>query len=977
MAVAGSLTYDTKIDKDGFNKGLKEIENSTKNSGTKIKDIVTALGIDKIVSTTMNTLKSSISSAMGRIDTMDQFTRVMTVMTGSTEKADEALESIKNTVTGTAYGLDIASKSTQKFVTSGMKIDKSTKQIQTWADAVAFYGDGTNATFEGVTDALSKMVAKGKVEMDQLNRLTDAGIPAVQIYADSVGKSVTEVQDDLSKGKISTEQFLDGLDNAFNNGTNKFASITGAAKEAGSSWTATFDNFKAAITRGMTKVIDAIDEGLKSVGLKTMREMIAQVGKQAEKVMNKIAPLIKNGIKKLKDVYDWIKRNKDMVKNLIIVMGSLTAGYIAYQKVLVAIKAIQTVKNIVSTASAFLSLIPSIKSAKDAMMLLNMTFSANPVGLVVAGVVALTGALVAFSLKQSDAQKEAKKFAEEMENSRKAFEEYNENIDKNTKAELAQINTVERLKDELKQLVDENGKVKEGYEGRVDFILNQLNEALGTEYKRTGELIDKYKDLQKEIDNLIMKKKAQIKIEASEEKYKNAIKEEENAINDLKIATEKLEKAKEEYSMTLDELREKAQNSIGKEKEEIEDVLKGYDEAVKRVKDNTEIQKQYTNDYALYIQGKYDEVGKSIIGSTSDWTGGTLSTLVEGIKNQSKELEEWKSVYEVAGTELSKTQKENAEKNLTELAQNLHDRTRTVGELGRDEYVAWKALAEENYRVYSEQLGKMDPTLRQKIENLTGYLQGDTSLPEGMEMLVKKTTSTYEEKMKFLLSSTDNKLTDIEAELRNNTGIQNEAGMIVMRAGNEIEKDTTVSRASKILADNANRQFNDNVDGKKWGTDLSENISTGMTSKKSEQKIKESSKSVAGWIRAFLGHSVPETGPLKDELTYMPDMINNLVKGIEENKYKVVNTTSQLAKDIKNSFELEELNKEIISKMQNAVSLETGSINAKASVKANNSMLNVLQATFNVDGSVNIDGQRAGRILTPYMTKTLRTGGAY
>ena len=69
MAIAGSLTYDTKIDRAGFNKGLKEIENSTKNSGTKIKDIVTALGIDKIVSTTMNTLKSSISSAMERIDT--------------------------------------------------------------------------------------------------------------------------------------------------------------------------------------------------------------------------------------------------------------------------------------------------------------------------------------------------------------------------------------------------------------------------------------------------------------------------------------------------------------------------------------------------------------------------------------------------------------------------------------------------------------------------------------------------------------------------------------------------------------------------------------------------------------------------------------------------------------------------------------------------------------------------------------------
>ena len=30
-----------------------------------------------------------------------------------------------------------------------------------------------------------------------------------------------------------------------------------------------------------------------------------------------------------------------------------------------------------------------------------------------------------------------------------------------------------------------------------------------------------------------------------------------------------------------------------------------------------------------------------------------------------------------------------------------------------------------------------------------------------------------------------------------------------------------------------------------------------------------------------------------------------------------------------------------------------------------------------LDGSIDIDGQKAGRILTPYMSKILRTGGAY
>lgn len=74
---------------------------------------------------------------------------------------------------------------------------------------------------------------------------------------------------------------------------------------------------------------------------------------------------------------------------------------------------------------------------------------------------------------------------------------------------------------------------------------------------------------------------------------------------------------------------------------------------------------------------------------------------------------------------------------------------------------------------------------------------------------------------------------------------------------------------------------------------------------------------------------------------------------------------------------IDNMNDDIMNEMNRAVAFETGSINANASVKSNNSMLNVIQAKFNIDGSVNIDGQKAGRIITPYMAKTLRTGGAY
>ena len=80
--------------------------------------------------------------------------------------------------------------------------------------------------------------------------------------------------------------------------------------------------------------------------------------------------------------------------------------------------------------------------------------------------------------------------------------------------------------------------------------------------------------------------------------------------------------------------------------------------------------------------------------------------------------------------------------------------------------------------------------------------------------------------------------------------------------------------------------------------------------------------------------------------------------------------------DTKTALEaINNMNKEIMSEMNKAVAIETGSINASASVKSNNSMLSVIKATFNIDGSVNMDGKKVGRTIAPSVVKTIKTGG--
>ena len=67
---------------------------------------------------------------------------------------------------------------------------------------------------------------------------------------------------------------------------------------------------------------------------------------------------------------------------------------------------------------------------------------------------------------------------------------------------------------------------------RAQFILNELNDALGTEYEMNGNIIGQYQDMQKEIDNLIQMQTAKGLASAFQEKYESAYQNRDKALAD-------------------------------------------------------------------------------------------------------------------------------------------------------------------------------------------------------------------------------------------------------------------------------------------------------------------------------------------------------------------------------------------------------------------------------------------------------------
>lgn len=380
----GNEIQENTQNQQRFNQGLQ--------SGVvSAKTFVSAIAGLSVVRSMISTVTGQLDAAMNRMDTMSNYSRAMTAISGDADVAGASLERLKEITKGTAYGLDTAASSVQNFVTRGLGVASSVDQMKKWADAVAFYGNGTNEQLANVTDALGKMLSKGKVEMDQLDRLTDAGINAVGIYAQATKRSTASVQNDLSKGKISAQNFITTVSTAFTEGTNGVLNISGAAKEAGGTWATSIANAKAAVTRGLISLIDGINEGLTNAGFGTILDNVTNFGTAAENTLNKlgnsastIIGLLGPPLNMLRSAGTFIAENWD---DLIPIIGGVAAAVIAYNGVLTIYNATQTVSNTLKAISIAYSAIntgktlaeaAAIKTATGAQVGLNAALLACP-----------------------------------------------------------------------------------------------------------------------------------------------------------------------------------------------------------------------------------------------------------------------------------------------------------------------------------------------------------------------------------------------------------------------------------------------------------------------------------------------------------------------------------------------------------------------------------------------------------------------
>ena len=382
MAVAGALIYDAKIDKSGFKKGLNGLEKETSSAGTKIKDIVAGLGITKIIGKAFSLISDNMDSAIKRIDTLNNFPKVMSNLGISSEDSTKAINKLSDGLKGIPTKLDDASLAVQRFTSINNDVNKSTDYFLAFNNALLAGGASADIQSNAL-EQLSQMYAVGTVDA-QAWRSVQTAMPAqLQQVAQSMGYTSTAVGGDfynaIQKGKISMEDFMQQIVKLNKEGTGQYASFAEQAKSATGGIQTAISNAKTAISRGVAELISKVNEGLQNAGIGSISDIISEKGKNIEKVLKSVAEQIPK-------IIEWVVKNKDSLISLAEVIATVIGAYKLYELTLLAIKGIQFVSSISGTIVAFAKLIPCIKSVKDAMILLNMVISVNPIALVVTAI---------------------------------------------------------------------------------------------------------------------------------------------------------------------------------------------------------------------------------------------------------------------------------------------------------------------------------------------------------------------------------------------------------------------------------------------------------------------------------------------------------------------------------------------------------------------------------------------------------------
>lgn len=593
---------DLGDDVDDFSEANKKAEST---SGAL--DVAVGNLAANLVSSLGSAIKDSISMLMNLAEETREYREDIGKLKTAFETAGKSTE-LATDVYKEFYSVLGEEDRSVEAVNHLAKLVDTEEDMAKWTDiATGVWGTfGDSLPIEGLTEAANETAKTGEltgVLTDALNWAAEAGETfgvkqkAATEANEDWNKSVEEAQSaedffKLALQECTTEQerqslITETLNGLYSDAAGKYRENNESvinARKATSDYTDTMAELGEQMEPVNTAINEVKNEFAKEFIPVIKNDVIPMISDfmdelkadgSIKKFTKGIAGIVKSVLPPLSKVLKFAAENTETLAT--VTLTAVTA-YKALKAGMAVANAITAAKNAIGALSV------GTKAATVAQTGWNAAMAANPIGAVITAVSLLVGGIALLTSSTEDATDKNDDLSESQDNvadsadnakgkigelsesqkdavdaaqkAKEAYDEVKTSADEMAGAGSAQIDYTQQLWKELQTLADENGKVADSDKARADFIIKELNDALGTEYTMSGNIIQSYQDMKSSIEDVIETKKAQILLEAYEEAYTEAIKTRSAAEQDAAIKAQEVSAQEEKVAQKRSELSE-------------------------------------------------------------------------------------------------------------------------------------------------------------------------------------------------------------------------------------------------------------------------------------------------------------------------------------------------------------------------------------------------------------------------------------
>jgi tape measure domain-containing protein len=219
-----------------------------------------------------------LAAGQKRLSSIEDSTTALTVKLGSAAKSGQVVADTLKSVQGTPFTLDQFLEASRTLVTFGVEAKKIPSYLGAIGEAAAGSGRGIQAV-STITDVFSQVSIKGKVNLEDIWRLSGNGVDALTILGNAFGKTAGDMQEMISDGAVPSEKALDALISGISTGSDGVAgkvlglggsmealrdTLSGASGGLGAAaarlGVAILEPFRPATVKIITNVTDALDK---------------------------------------------------------------------------------------------------------------------------------------------------------------------------------------------------------------------------------------------------------------------------------------------------------------------------------------------------------------------------------------------------------------------------------------------------------------------------------------------------------------------------------------------------------------------------------------------------------------------------------------------------------------------------------------------------------------------------------------------